>query len=268
MKKCSVIVTTYNRVDALSSVLTALAEQSTSDFEVIIADDGSGPDTVAVIDKAKQQLSIKHVWHQDKGFRAASIRNKAVLAAEADYLIFLDGDSVPAINFVINHLNLAEPGYFVAGHRVLLSQAFTSRVLQASLSIHCYGFWQWFGLGFVGASNKLLVQLPSSLPLLRKLFTQRWHGVKTCNLAVWKADFSAVNGFDEQYTGWGFEDSDLVIRLIRYGVKRKSGRFVVPVFHLWHKENDRSQLVENKLKLESVQSNNQVYAKLGLAQYL
>jgi predicted glycosyltransferase involved in capsule biosynthesis len=91
----------------------------------------------------------------------------------------------------------------------------------------------------------------------------------TCNLGVWKKDFIRVNGFDELFEGWGFEDSDLVIRLIHAGIERKEGRFAVPVLHLWHPHNDKSKQATNYQRLlERVQQQDFMVAKKGVSQYL
>ena len=98
----SVVVTTFNRPDALHLVLAALTQQTLLPNEVIIADDGSTEETRQLIVQLKTTLNypIKHVWQADEGFRAAKIRNQAVLQANYDYLIFLDGDCVPFPDFI------------------------------------------------------------------------------------------------------------------------------------------------------------------------
>lgn len=101
----------------------------------------------------------------------------------------------------------------------------------------------------------------------RKGMPNRWEGVKTCNLSVWRHDLVRVNGLDESYEGWGLEDSDLVIRLLRAGVKHKSARFAAPVFHLWHPEQDRSAMPENRARLEALIRSDRVWAEKGLDRY-
>jgi predicted glycosyltransferase involved in capsule biosynthesis len=99
----------------------------------------------------------------------------------------------------------------------------------------------------------------------RLLRPNHWENAMTCNLGVWKTDFVAVNGFDESFEGWGYEDSDLVIRLIHYGVKRKEGRFALPVLHLWHKQNDRTNQSANyELLLKRINAVDLVRAESGL----
>jgi len=111
-----------------------------------------------------------------------------------------------------------------------------------------------------------LLRLPDGA--FRKRGARKWEGVKTCNLSVWRRDLLRVNGLDESYAGWGLEDSDLVIRLLHAGVLRKSVRFAAPVFHLWHKENDRTRLSDNRRRLQEVLHSNRTRAVVGLDRYL
>ena len=150
-------------------------------------------------------------------------------------MIFLDGDSIPKTSFVKQHQKLAEKNYFVAGNRILLSSDFTNNVLQKQLPLQQWNTWCWFK-GFCSGINRFLPILSLEDGYWRYLRRTRWRGVKTCNLGMWKKDFFAVNGFDESYRGWGYEDSDLAIRLIRNQVLRKDGHFATSVFHLWRPE--------------------------------
>jgi glycosyltransferase involved in cell wall biosynthesis len=239
----SVIITTYNWPEALNAVLCSLEQQTTLPFEILIADDGSGPATRQIINDFQSRLTIPlhHIWHPDEGFRAAAIRNKATLAAKGNYIIFLDGDCIPRPNFIKAHMQLAEPGYFVAGNRVLLSQKFTSSVLTNQLPIHRWSFMRWSLMRFKQHCNRILPFISLPLGLLRKLNPSQWIGAKGCNLAIWKQDLIEVNGWEEGFSGWGYEDSDLIIRLIRLGIKRKNGKQSVPVIHLWHPDNSRNR---------------------------
>ncbi len=141
----SVIVTTYNREDALEAVLRSLARQTDRDFEVIVADDGSKPATAALVEawKAKIGHRLEHVWHEDRGFRAAEIRNRAILASRGDYVVFLDGDCIARPDFVATHRRLAERGWFVTGNRILLSPELTAKVLREKLAPETWGFGDW-----------------------------------------------------------------------------------------------------------------------------
>lgn len=268
--KIAVIVTTYNRPDALELVLAGFAAQSDHDFELIVADDGSTPPTRELVAAFQQHapFSVKHVWQEDDGFRAAAIRNQAVLATDADYLIFTDGDCVPLVDFVAEHRRLAEKRVFLAGNRVLLDENLTREVVAQQLPVFAWSKEQWLAAKRDGGVNRLTPLRQLKIPgFLRKIQPRRWEGVKTCNLSLWRSDFVRVNGFDETYNGWGLEDSDLVIRLIRDGVRHKSVRFAAPVVHLWHREFDRSGLPENQARLDALLKADSVRAKLGLDRY-
>ncbi len=270
MLRIAVIITTYNRPDALAAVLEGYLGQTDAAFEVIVADDGSGEETRAVIEAfaARAPFPVRHVWQEDAGFRAAAIRNKAVAATDADYVIFTDGDCVPAPAFVAQHRCLAEAGWFLSANRVLLSERFTDEVLARRLPIHRWGLARWLVRWLRRDINRWLplVRLPDGA--FRKRGASRWEGAKTCNLSATRADLLHVNGLDERYAGWGLEDSDLVIRLLHAGVRHKSARFAAPVFHLWHRENDRTRLTKNRERLEEVLYSDRVRAVTGIEQYL
>jgi glycosyltransferase involved in cell wall biosynthesis len=266
----AVVVTTYNRPDALQAVLRGYAAQTDSGFELIVADDGSTADTGDLVRAfaARAPFACRHVWHADDGFRAASIRNQAVAASAADYVVFTDGDCVPPPSFVARHRALAEPGWFLSGNRLLLSEAFTRRVLASGAAIEGWSLGHWMRAWTARDINRWmpLVALPDGK--WRKRAARRWEGVKTCNLSLWRDDLVHVNGLDERYTGWGMEDSDLVVRLLRAGVRHKSARFAAPVFHLWHRENDRSHLPENQARLREALGAARIRAQQGLDRYL
>lgn len=264
------IVTTYDRPDALAAVLRGYAAQSDRDFELIVADDGSAEATGKLVREfaARAPFACQHVWQEDDGFRAAAIRNKAVLATNADYIVFTDGDCVPPISFVARQRSLAEPGWFVAGNRLLLSEDFTRRVLASGAAIERWSLGRWMRAWARGDINRWLPLLHLHDGAWRKRAPRRWEGIKTCNLSVWRDDLIHVNGLDETYTGWGMEDSDLVVRLLRAGVRHKSARFAAPVFHLWHRENDRSHLPGNQARLQEVLKAVRIRAQLGLDRHL
>jgi glycosyltransferase involved in cell wall biosynthesis len=237
----SVVVTTFNRPDALRAVLDALAAQSDRGFEVIVADDGSRADTRALVEQmsANFPVPLTHVWQEDLGFRAGAARNRAAERAHGDYLVFLDGDCVPRPDFVDRHRALAERGWMVAGNRILLSEAFTTQALSERLPLHAWSNDDWKRAHRRGDINRTLPLARLPLGPLRRLAASRWQRVRTCNLGVWIDDFRRVRGFDETFEGWGFEDSDLAVRLLNAGVRRKEGAFATGVLHLWHRENDR-----------------------------
>lgn len=263
----SVIVTTYNREDALEAVLRSLARQTDTDFEVIVADDGSRPATAKAIDvwKAKCGRRLAHVWHEDRGFRAAEIRNRAILTSRGAYCIFLDGDCLVCPDFVAIHRRLAQAGYFVTGNRILLSPELTAKVLAERLTPEDWGFGRWIGERLRGGVNRLSALLHLPLGPLRGLRSRAWQGARSCNLAIWRRDLDRVDGFDADYSGWGKEDSDIIVRLLHAGVRRKDGNFATGVIHLWHAEADRAQLTDNERKLEGVVASERIKAQRGLS---
>ncbi|MCW5691171.1 MAG: glycosyltransferase family 2 protein [Pseudolabrys sp.] len=263
----SVIVTTYSREDALAAVLRSLSRQTDRDFEVLVADDGSGPATAATVAawKAKVGHRVEHVWHEDKGFRAGEIRNRAVLVARGDYIVFLDGDCIVRPDFVARHRQLAEAGAFVTGNRILLSPDLTARVLGDGLEPETWSFGTFIAERLRGGVNRLAALLKLPLGPLRRMRAKQWQGARSCNLAIWRRDLDTVDGFDADYAGWGKEDSDLIVRLINAGVVRKDGNFATGVIHLWHKEADRSALPGNERKLAQLLAGRAARAKYGMS---
>lgn len=243
----SVVITTYNRSDALLAVLAGLARQTDRNFEVLVADDGSRAEHQSIIMNAPaaQALRTTLVWHPDVGFTASRVRNRGVAASRGEYIVFLDGDCVPEVDFIARHKLLACPGFFVNGSRVLLSSEFTTRVLSGAEQISGRSVWYWLRQRALGNASKLtgLLRLPEMSCRNRKVFS--WKGIRSCNLGCWRTDFERVDGFDESFVGWGHEDADFVLRLHNIGVVRKNGFCATEVFHLWHKEAVRHQESHN-----------------------
>ena len=243
----SLVITTYNRSDALLAVLSALTRQSDRNFEVIVADDGSRDEHRLAILQSDVAKALKavHVWHPDVGFTASKVRNRGVGCARGNYIVFLDGDCVPENDFVARHRALAEPGCFVNGSRVLLSPGLTKRVVNGQDIVDGRGPGFWLGKRLSGEASKLtgLVRLPDGAYRVHAKFS--WRGIRSCNMAVWRRDFEGVDGFDESFVGWGHEDADFVLRLHNLGIARKDGFCATEVFHLWHREASRSQESEN-----------------------
>ncbi|MBU1362390.1 MAG: glycosyltransferase family 2 protein [Gammaproteobacteria bacterium] len=270
LRLISIVVTTYNRPDSLQAVLASLAAQTDTAFEVLVADDGSRQETAAAVAEAAVSFPVPlvHLWQSDEGFRAAAARNLAVAASRGDYLVFVDGDCVLRPDFVARHRALAEPAWFVAGNRVLLSESFTKKVLESPMTeLHGDSRLSWLGRRFFGAINRWFPLCFVPGDGWRKRQPQRWQGARTCNLAMWRSDFDAINGFDEAFQGWGHEDADLAIRLLHAGVQRKDGRFATAVLHLWHRENDRSNLAENERRLAEILAADRRRAEVGIDTY-
>ena len=263
----SLIVTTYNRPDALDAVLRSLARQSDRQFEVLIADDGSGPETAALIAswQGKLGLALHHIWQDDHGFRAAEARNRALAAAKGALVIFLDGDCLARPGFIARHRALAEPGWFVFGNRLLVSKNFTSDVLSQKIAVECWPLRRLFSARLMGKVNRLAPMVHMGDGAWRRMGPQKWQGVRTCNMAAWRSDLLRVDGLDGAFQGWGLEDSDLAIRLLNSGVKRKDGRFATGVLHLWHKEADRASYQNNRARLDLLMASKRIRAGQGLS---
>jgi len=266
----SVIVTTYNWPEVLEICLNSLLEQDDRQFEIIVADDGSTDETSSLIEQfiSHSQIPIKHVFHEDIGFRAGTIRNKAVATSQGEYLVFLDGDCSVFPHFISRHRQLAEQGYFVPGNRVLLSESFTGDVVESKNALHEKSFSLFIKLWLQRKINRILPLIYIPISSWRYSKPLKWQKAMTCNLAMFKANFISVNGFDESYEGWGYEDSDLVIRLIHLGLKRKDGRFALTVLHHWHKQNDQSHHDENYQRLIGrLEDQSIIRAKQGIESY-
>ncbi|MGG7606490.1 glycosyltransferase family 2 protein [Massilia sp. BKSP1R2A-1] len=265
----SVVITTYNRPDALAAVVEACFMQDDKNFEIIIADDGSTAntrDTIAQL-AAGAPVPVKHVWQPDQGFRAAMARNRGTLAATGDYIIFLDGDCVPQRDFIARHRALARPGFLVSGSRILLSQALTERVLREHIDVAGMSVTERLRHRLRGDMNKVLQTMLRWPDFGRVRRSFSWRRIKSCNLAVWRADLDKVNGFDESFVGWGHEDSDLVLRLFHAGVGRKDGALATEVLHLWHSEAKRDEESSNRKVVLERAANKTIQAVRGLREH-
>jgi glycosyltransferase involved in cell wall biosynthesis len=266
----SVVITTYNRPDALESVVRACFMQNDKNFEIIIADDGSAANTRNCVERLAEDapVPVRHVWQPDEGFRAAMARNRGTLAGRGEYIIFLDGDCIPQRDFIARHRALSAPGCLVSGSRILMSERLTRRVLEEGIAIPETGLATRMGWRLHGDLNKTL-QLGLRWPDLGRVRNSfSWRRIKSCNLGVWRSDLERVNGFDESFTGWGHEDSDLVVRLFHAGVKRKDGAFATEVFHLWHREAQRDQESSNRKVVLERAANKVTQAAVGLREHM
>lgn len=235
--KLSVILATYNWPQALAVSLTSLMHQrDAGDFEVVVADDGSRDETRALVESfaARAPMPIRHVWQTDDGYRLAAIRNKAIAAAQGDYLIFSDGDCFMLPNFIRTHRRLAERGYFVTGKRSYLRDGITQKYLSGALTADRESAWRWFFRAMTNQSTRPFQFITLPWDGFRYKKADRWQQAQTCNFAAWRDDVFRINGFDESYRGHGLEDSDFALRLLRAGVKRKLGDYASVILHLNH----------------------------------
>lgn len=244
--RISVIVTTYNRPDALRRVLDGLAHQCVAPDEVLVADDGSGPDTRRLVEEQmpRGNYRLDHVWQPDQGFRAAAIRNAAIRRSRGDYIVCLDGDCIPGRHFIADHHRLAEAGCFFQGGRVLVSRG-RSAVYDCRDTRSFPVLMKDLIHGDLGNGHHLL-----RLPVWPARRSRRLSGIRSCNMGFWRSDLIAVNGFNENFVGWGREDSELAVRLFRFGLRCKRHPFMAVCFHLWHEENQRYRLAVNDALLK------------------
>lgn len=254
--RISVIVTTYNAPHYLERVLAGYLRQSRAPDELLVADDGSTAETADVVERfrATAPFPVLHVWHEDRGFRAAKIRNEAIKASRGEYLIFTDGDCIPHQSFVEDHAGLAAKGWFVQGKRMLVQQKAAASFRYESLR----SLWRSCLRGEVRGCHHLL-RLPG---IVRCPVGVR--GIKTCNFAVHRAAAVAVNGFNEAFEGWGREDAEFAARLLASGCRRKDPLFSALVFHLWHPENSRAALAENDRILAEAIAGGVVWCREGI----
>jgi glycosyltransferase involved in cell wall biosynthesis len=261
----SLVLTTYNWPAALRLVLESVLRQTVAPGEVVVADDGSGEETAAVVRELMPRFGgrgvpLRHVWHPDRGFRAAQIRNRALAAASGTYVLLIDGDCVLHPDFVRSHLAFARPGQLVQGTRVLLSRERSARALAAGETR--------FGALERGVGNRVnALSLPWVSPFVPTP-TDPLQGVRSCNMGFWRSDAMRVNGFDERFVGWGREDSDFVARMTCAGVRRRKLKFGGIVYHLWHPERPRDALHANDERLAASRRSGATWCEEGMDKYL
>lgn len=258
---CSLLISTYNWPEALELVLESVKRQTKLPDEVIVADDGSGNATRELIDKMRESFPcpLIHVWHEDDGFRLSAIRNKAIAQASGEYILQIDGDCILHENFVVDHLDASEYGFFVSAGRVLLSEKFSKNLLSSKK----IGSLKWYSAGISNRMNAIHCDcLRKYLECRIKMDKPQY--VKGCNMAFWKKDLLAVNGFNEDISGWGREDSEIAVRLSKLGRRRKYLKFGAVQYHLFHKENDRSRDAANIELLNRVIAGTEFFTPNGI----
>ena len=259
--KLSLVVTTYNRHDALLLVLQSIESQSLPPSEVIIADDGSNSDTQKIINdfQKKTNLSIKHSWQKDKGFRVAKSRNKAIAKSNGDYIVLIDGDMILHSEFIKDHIHHAEQGFFVQGSRAFLTKFMTRKILLEGVKN-----FNFFSGGLQNRKNTIHSRLLSNFFSKKK---NHLLGIKSCNMAFFKEDCININGFNNDIEGWGREDSEFAIRLINNNIKKKTIRFNSLQFHLWHNQSERNSLEINDAILKKTIDSKSKWAANGINKF-
>jgi hypothetical protein len=254
----SLIISTYQRPDALEKVLRGVARQLEMPGEILLADDGSGPDTRTVVEQWQKKLPLRHVWHEDIGFRKTIILNKSFAASTGDYLVLLDGDCVPHPRFIGDHAELAEKSFWVQGRRCFVDERSAGEFDVGTTDIGRAIFARQI-TGWAKA-----IRWPFAM--VHRNTGQR--GIIGCNMGFWRDDLLAVNGFDEEYIGWGGEDSDFGTRLYHLGRPRKFvyGRAIV--YHLNHPTHDRGAADAAWKRLAETIRSGKIRCERGVQQYL
>ncbi|EKO3572808.1 MAG: glycosyltransferase family 2 protein [Vibrio metschnikovii] len=259
--KTSLIITTYNWKEALKAVLNSVLSQTVLPDEVIVADDGSREDTALMIKQLQKQYPIPliHSWHEDNGFQLAMSRNRAIAKASGDYLIMVDGDMFLSKSFIESHQQAAKSGWFVQGGRVITNDQCAKKIMLEHWTPNI------FTPGLRNRKNCI------SNPILSRLFSYERNNdnaTRGCNMAFWKKDVLEVNGFNQEFVGWGREDSEFVLRMLNAGKRRLYLKFAGVGYHLYHPENSRASLQQNDDILTNTIEKKLIRCQNGIDQFL
>jgi len=259
---CSLIICTYNWPEALSLVLTSVAAQSILPNEIIVADDGSSKSTAKAIEELSNKISIPiiHSWQEDDGCRIPHSRNRAIAKSNYEYIVIIDGDTVLHKDFIKDHKRFAQEGIYIQGSRVLLQSEFTSSLLKNNL-------FKKPSFNLEHAKNKInMLRLPLLTRLMSYFKNRNINRIRGCNFSLFKEDIIKVNGFNEEFTTWGREDSEFVQRLINSGVRKQHLKFSGIQYHLYHKERINNNINNNIL--QATIKNNATWCTLGIDGHL
>jgi len=258
----TLIITTYNWPAALDLTLRSVARQSVPPAEIIVADDGSGPETRDVVSRWRTQMKapVVHLWQPDEGFRLARSRNRAIAAARGDYVIIVDGDMVLHRHFIADHTRAARHGCFIQGVRLLTGPSAAGQMLERGL----------LDLGFFAPGIQRRRHTVRSLLLSRLVFRERTgqRAIRGCNQAYWKSDLLRVNGFNEAFEGWGREDNEIAARLYNAGIRRRNLKFQALAIHLHHRLRHAEVGQRNDALLQSTIQERKAWCPLGLSQHV
>ena len=266
----SVVLSTYNQPRALELVLWGYAAQSHRDFEVVVADDGSGDETRALVEGLRETtgLRLRHVWHEDRGFRKTEILNRAILAAEGDYLVFSDGDCIPRSDFVAAHVAHARPGRFLSGGYLKLPAGVSAALTVDDVRAGRHADVAWLrARGWRPGRHALRLTRSGAAAALLDRVTPTgatWNGH---NASTWREAILAANGFDLDMA-YGGEDRALGERLEHAGLTGFRVRFRAPVLHLHHERpyvNEEAEERNRRIR-ERIRRGRETRARLGIAE--
>ena len=263
----SLIITTYNQKERLALVLDSVKELSYLPNEVLIADDGSKEDTKELI-KAYQKdfpVPLKHIWQEDKGFRLSEIRNLAIKNAKCEYIIIIDGDMILDKNFIKDHLSFAKKKVFLQASRTIIDEKDSQKILRDNAYKLAFDIKNFKKYRILALAK--LIYLTSRI---RANFFDKndfIRGIRGCNMSFFKKDCEDINGFNEDFIGWGREDSEFVARFLFNKGELRRLKFSAIAYHIYHKENSRTMLDANhKIYLECVKNKN-TFCKNGLEKF-
>ncbi len=260
--KSTLLISTYNWPEALELVLLSVLNQSILPDEVVIADDGSTDETSSLIAqfKAKFPIPLIHVWQEDDGFRKSIILNKAIAKANGDYIIQVDGDCILHKNFIKDHLKNRSLNTYLYGTRVNIKEFFLKTLFETK-TIH----FNFFSNGIKKRTRAIYSVILGSLSKPQEEYSEKFRG---CNVSFYKSDFIAVNGYNEDFKGWGREDSELVIRFHNSNLRAKRLRYVGIVYHIFHQEKSRDRFDINDSIEQNTIKNKRTWTNNGVDKYL
>lgn len=258
--RLALAINTYERPDALAAVLASVAAQSWPPDEVVVADDGSSPAVRAVMDDliARAPLPVRLVSQPHEGFRVARLRNLAIAATSAEYLVLVDGDMLLHPRFLADHARLARRGFFTQGVRARADPVLTAELLESPQH-----FPSPFDPGLGLLRRAYLLHSPALAGASRRL-ANGLISIKACNQGHWRDDLLKVNGFNEDMVGWGPEDKELCARLEHAGVRRQTLLFGGIACHLHHAPESREALPRNLAILAETRRSRRVRCEHGL----
>ncbi|MBO3116193.1 glycosyltransferase family 2 protein [Winogradskyella sp. DF17] len=260
--KSSLVISTYNWPKALQLVLKSLNAQTRMPNELIIADDGSTGATKKLIAEFKNttKIPVRHIWHEDNGFRKAEILNKAIAQSSGDYIIQVDGDCIMHPRFIEDHLGFAQKNTYLYGSRVNIQH----NHLEQLFSDHQTRF-SMFSKGIKKRTRAVHLPLLSYLYLAKHKHSKKYRG---CNTSFFKSDFIAVNGYNEDFKGWGREDSELAMRFYNAGLRSRRLRYRGIVYHIYHYEKPKDRLALNNDIEQNTIKMKLVWAENGINKYI
>ncbi|MFW6078444.1 MAG: glycosyltransferase [Gemmatimonadota bacterium] len=268
--RLSVILSTYDRPRALELALWGYAVQTRRDFELVVADDGSGPETRALIERMRREtgLEIVHVWHEDRGFRKSEILNRAILAAGGDYLLFSDGDCIPRADLVAVHRSLARPGRYLAGGYLKLPSRVSDAITVDDVRTGRVTDLAWLrARGWRPGRRALRLTRNRRLAVLFDRVTPTAADFHGNNASTWREHLVEVNGFDMEM-GYGGLDKALGYRLANLGVRGVQIRHRAVCVHLHHERPYRRPEVlrRNRAILAAIRREGLVRAARGITE--